>query len=106
MALLLPSTYGLFCALSSLLSLGAVGAYIDRSSRIAAFRTILVWQNFSVAACTAACLALLVMREAYGSKNMPLKSEFFQDPFVSYLLIFVHVMGASAQIASQGSSVR
>lgn len=33
MALLLPSTFGLFCCLSSLLSLGAVGAYIDRSSR-------------------------------------------------------------------------
>eukprot|EP00520_Triparma_pacifica_P018807 CAMPEP_0118663226 /NCGR_PEP_ID=MMETSP0785-20121206/17294_1 /TAXON_ID=91992 /ORGANISM="Bolidomonas pacifica, Strain CCMP 1866" /LENGTH=323 /DNA_ID=CAMNT_0006556907 /DNA_START=67 /DNA_END=1035 /DNA_ORIENTATION=- len=106
MELLLPSTYGLFCCLSSLLGMGAVGAYIDRSSRISAFRAILVWQNISVAACTVACYVLLVMKEnACEESNFNLKAPFFQDPFTTYLLIFIHVMGASAQMASQGSSV-
>lgn len=47
-ALFLVSSYGLFCALASLLSLGAVGAFIDRANRITAFRLILIWQNLSV----------------------------------------------------------
>ena len=73
--------------------------------RISAFRAILIWQNFSVVSCTAACYTLLVLRESAGGKVLTLDSEFFQDPFTTYLLIFIHVMGASSQIASKGSSV-
>ncbi|GMH92876.1 hypothetical protein TrST_g12084 [Triparma strigata] len=106
-ALLLVSSYGLFCALSSLLTLGAVGAFIDRANRITAFRLILLWQNFSVIAASAACFALLVMKhdveKVEGTLNFD--SPFYLEDWTIYLIVMVHVFGASAQIASSGSTV-
>ncbi|GMH77715.1 hypothetical protein TL16_g07505 [Triparma laevis f. inornata] len=106
-ALLLVSSYGLFCALSSLVTLGAVGAFIDRANRITAFRLILLWQNFSVIAATAACFALLVMKhdveKVEGTLNF--NSPFYLEDWTIYLIVMVHVFGASAQIASSGSTV-
>ena len=107
-ALFLVSSYGLFCALASLLSLGAIGAFIDRANRITAFRLILVWQNFSVIAATAACFALLVMRgneEEVSDAPLNFDSPFFAEDWTLYLIVCVHVFGASASIASSASSV-
>ena len=52
-------------------------------------------------ACTVACFFLLVTHGQLEEST----AEFFSDGFTVFLVVAVHILGASANIASQSSSV-